>query len=73
MTHEKDDGITGECACFNSLYSAEKKVQGGNRKKNGVKYKGLLICSRGKGLEIYGSTPIRRKDIGFDRTGEEVS
>lgn len=44
MTHEKDDGITGECACFNSLYSAEKKVQGGNRKKNGVNHKSNLVC-----------------------------
>lgn len=44
MTHEKDDGITGECACFNSLYLAEKKVQGGNRKKNGVNHKSNLVC-----------------------------
>lgn len=29
MIHEKDDGITGECTCFNSLRSAK---QGGNRK-----------------------------------------
>ena len=41
MIHEKDDGITGECTCFNSLRSAK---QGGNRKQNGANYKGLLIC-----------------------------
>ena len=31
MFHEKDDGITGESACFNGLQSAEKRGQGGNR------------------------------------------
>ena len=44
MIHEKDASIAGECACFNSLRSAEKRCERGNRKQNGAKHKGFLVC-----------------------------
>lgn len=44
MFYEKDASIAGECACFNSLFSAEKRVPGSNSKQNGANYKGFLVC-----------------------------
>ena len=41
--YEKDASIAGDCACFNSLCSAEKRDHGGNRKQNGTNCKSLLV------------------------------
>lgn len=58
MFHEKDASIVGEPACFNSLRSAEKRGQGGNRKQNRANHKSFPVCLRGTGLEICSGTSV---------------
>ena len=48
MRHEKDDGITGECACFNGLQSAEKEAKEATVNKTEQSTRASSSAKRGK-------------------------